>query len=349
MLFSILIPVYNVESYLQKCLDSVLAQCFEDYEVILVDDGSTDESGKLCDRYAEKYPDKIRVFHTENRGLISARVIGKKNAKGEFCVFVDSDDYIEQNLLSTLQEYLQKDEQIDVLLYSFRYVRNGVEAERFPSLNTDGKVWSGNEKKELYEQLIYSNKLTSIWTKAIRTSICRQDPLPYEKYLHKNMAEDLLQSLYPLTAARKICYADQVLYNYCINGASISHDYTLNRMIKNDTRHVYNEIKNYLVKWGMNAAEYQLRLDASFFNSNFYKFVRCYESADSKQARKEIMEFDWNTLLPEIVIDKNPYIDALSMKIWNCLQEKKYRFIRVYFFKKKAYKKLRAFKRSIFK
>ena len=98
MKFSILIPVYNVERYLEQCLESVINQTFGDYEVIIVDDGSTDNSSYICDSFAEKYPEKIYVIHKENQGLISARRIAIDKAQGEFCIFVDSDDFIECNL-----------------------------------------------------------------------------------------------------------------------------------------------------------------------------------------------------------------------------------------------------------
>ena len=95
MTFSVVIPVYNVKDYLEKCIDSVLAQTSDDTEIILVDDGSTDgESGQICDRYAEKHPDQIRVIHQNNRGVSSARNSGIRAATGEFIVFIDGDDYI---------------------------------------------------------------------------------------------------------------------------------------------------------------------------------------------------------------------------------------------------------------
>ena len=90
MRFSVLVPVYNVENYIEQCLDSILGQTFQDFELVLVDDGSTDRSGIICDEYQTLYPKQIKVIHKENQGLISARRIGIKEATGEFCIFVDS-------------------------------------------------------------------------------------------------------------------------------------------------------------------------------------------------------------------------------------------------------------------
>ncbi|KAF3371822.1 glycosyl transferase family 2, partial [Enterococcus faecium] len=89
---SIIVPVYKVEKYLRKCVDSILAQTFTDFEVILVDDGSPDNSGKICDEYAEK-DNRVRVIHKENGGLSSARNAGIDVARGKYLGFVDSDDY----------------------------------------------------------------------------------------------------------------------------------------------------------------------------------------------------------------------------------------------------------------
>lgn len=92
MIFSIIVPIYNVEKYLRCCVDSVLAENFADYEMILVDDGSPDGCGKICDEYAGKYP-HIKVIHQENGGLSDARNAGIRAAKGDYLIFLDSDDY----------------------------------------------------------------------------------------------------------------------------------------------------------------------------------------------------------------------------------------------------------------
>lgn len=91
MLISVIVPVYNTKQYLPRCIDSNLNQSFTDFEILLIDDGSTDESGRICDSYAVK-DERILVFHKENGGVSSARNIGLKNAKGEWVCFLDSDD-----------------------------------------------------------------------------------------------------------------------------------------------------------------------------------------------------------------------------------------------------------------
>ena len=98
-MISVIVPVYNAEKYLQRCVDSILKQSFTDFEVLLIDDGSHDRSGELCDEYGEK-DNRVRVFHKENGGVSSARNVGLDNASGEYISFVDADDYLETNAMS---------------------------------------------------------------------------------------------------------------------------------------------------------------------------------------------------------------------------------------------------------
>lgn len=103
-MISIIVPVYNVEKYLSKCVESILTQTYTDFELILVDDGSTDRSGKICDEYILK-DSRIKVFHQQNKGVSAARNLGIENAQGEYITFIDSDDYITSQYLSDLAKY----------------------------------------------------------------------------------------------------------------------------------------------------------------------------------------------------------------------------------------------------
>ncbi len=121
MKLSIIVPIYNVAPYLHKCVDSLLAQNYEDYEIILVDDGSPDACPQICDEYAVAH-ENIRVIHRKNGGLSAARNSGIEVAQGEYLMFVDSDDYIEPNVLSGLMAQVERDN-LDVLRYRLQYVR----------------------------------------------------------------------------------------------------------------------------------------------------------------------------------------------------------------------------------
>lgn len=127
MKLSIIVPVYNVAPYLRKCVDSLLAQdlSLEDYEIILVDDGSLDFSPTICDEYAREY-ENIRVVHRQNRGLSTARNIGIEIASGQYVQFVDSDDYLEPNVLDGLVKKMEFD-QLDVLRFNYQNVNEAYE------------------------------------------------------------------------------------------------------------------------------------------------------------------------------------------------------------------------------
>ena len=118
-LFSIIVPVYNVEKYIDKCLDSILNQSFMDWEVMLIDDGSRDSSGKICDEYAKK-DRRFHVFHKENGGVSSARNLGLDNARGEWIWYIDPDDWIADDALATLAAVVHKNEP-DCVIFGIKY------------------------------------------------------------------------------------------------------------------------------------------------------------------------------------------------------------------------------------
>ena len=114
MKLSIIVPVYRVADTLRRCVDSIISQSFSDWEMILVDDGSPDNCGAICDEYAEK-DSRIRVIHQENGGLSDARNAGLKMAKGEFVTFVDSDDYIRQDTYEQVMRYAADEEDVEII------------------------------------------------------------------------------------------------------------------------------------------------------------------------------------------------------------------------------------------
>lgn len=147
---SIIVPVYNVEQYLRKCVFSLVRQDFKNYEVVLVDDGSTDDSGKICDELSETISDEriaIRVIHQKNGGLSAARNTGIEVARGEYVMFVDSDDYIESNVLGGLMEQVERDN-LDVLRYRLQYIR--IKNER-----VKGIIVRDESRKELKNEWEY--------------------------------------------------------------------------------------------------------------------------------------------------------------------------------------------------
>lgn len=121
-MISVVIPVYNTEKHVERCIRSVLAQKGDEKEIILVDDGSTDSSPALCDKFAIEYPNIVRVIHKENEGVSVARNIGIEEAKGEFIAFIDSDDDLETGMFSAFDEAISKHSIVDIILTGYKVV-----------------------------------------------------------------------------------------------------------------------------------------------------------------------------------------------------------------------------------
>lgn len=157
---SIIVPVYNVEQYLPRCIDSILAQTFTDFEVLLIDDGSKDKSGAICDEYVAK-DSRIRVFHKPNGGVSSARNIGLDNARGEYICFSDADDFVETNWLSCFFLNMKKN---DMVISGFRIFKNG-------QLTDDVRMPISNDKLQIIQNLEERSISGYLWCKCFRKEI----------------------------------------------------------------------------------------------------------------------------------------------------------------------------------
>ncbi len=218
--FTVNVPVYNAEKYLRECIDSILNQTFTDFELILVDDGSKDASGEICDEYAAKYS-RIKVFHNENRGSFASRVFSVSHAEGEFCTFCDSDDYYDSGYLERVSEVLSA-ENCDVLLFSQRGIENGV---ALPQKNCwdEKKVFVDSSKKDFYYAMMTTAFFNNLNVKVIKTALLQNDTLDFEKYSFVKNGDDFLQSLYPIFNAKKIVFLPECYYNYRHNTESLTH------------------------------------------------------------------------------------------------------------------------------
>lgn len=185
MKFSIIIPIYNVEKYLNECIDSVLIQDFRNYEIILVNDGSPDNCGEICDEYANKYP-QVKVIHKENGGLSDARNFGIKEAKGDYLIFLDSDDYWKgANILSDLQTITDNGNP-DIIIYGRTYVFENGHFQESPILNPHKSNDFVSDYGNLVKSGIYN---PSACNKIIRRSLVCDNYLQFPKrLLHEDVA-----------------------------------------------------------------------------------------------------------------------------------------------------------------
>lgn len=175
-LISIVVPIYKVENYIEECINSILNQKFEDFELILVDDGSPDKAGEICDFYAEK-DNRITVIHQNNKGLVKTRKIGAKSAKGEYIINVDGDDFIGEDLLNEVSIIIEK-YRPDVIAYNFMYfdkqAKNGLKNRHTSDL------YEGERLEVIKENLLYAKELKSlnyggtifsIWSKVVKKEL----------------------------------------------------------------------------------------------------------------------------------------------------------------------------------
>ncbi len=223
---SVLVPVYNVEKYLAQCLDSILTQTYRDFELILCDDGSTDQSGEICDRYAQQHP-TVRVIHKENEGLLRTRRRLFREAKGTFVLCVDSDDWIAQNLLEQTV-HAAEETQSDMVLFGYKKVQDdGTTLEQCANRYPDRTTFSGESRKALCRDFATSVELNHIWDKLIRRELIgteeESDPL-YQRHLN---GEDKLQLLPVFHRAQRLCYLAQPLYCYRISATGMGRNYQL--------------------------------------------------------------------------------------------------------------------------
>ena len=254
MLFSVLIPVYNTSKYLDECINSVLSQTEKDFEIVLLNDGSTDNSGDICDSYAEKYPDFIRVIHKENEGLMMTRRRGFKEAKGDYFICLDSDDYLRDNnaLLKIKKMIVEKG--CDLVVYNYLAEKQLSENNQMIELFDlpDGYVFEGKEKQVLYEKLLIGRDFNAIWIKAPNCDIVDVD-VDYSQWKQDICrAEDLFQSFPMLTNAKRVGYIKDMLLHYRWTESSISNNPKLK--FYNAFRTIYLREEEYLGKWNLDDA-----------------------------------------------------------------------------------------------
>lgn len=152
-LISVVVPIYNVENYIKKCVDSILSQTYKNLEIILVDDGSPDNCPQICDEYAQK-DSRIKVIHKENGGVSSARNIGMENARGKWIAFIDADDWIEEKYFEKMLDRVKTND-ADIVLCGYNRV--------MPNCNIKINSNGGDEKVNAKEYLIKVLNPQTLW------------------------------------------------------------------------------------------------------------------------------------------------------------------------------------------
>lgn len=224
-LFSVILPIYNVATYLERCIQSVLSQDFSDYEMILVDDGSTDSSGQICDEYASKY-DHIRVIHKENGGLSSARNAGMDIACGKYIWWIDSDDWADKQSLSVLYNAV-KEEEPDIV--KFNHIRVSDTETVVLSSAVPGNYMHRGEIDILLKQAFKetSKFVLSAWSHVYKREFLQREHLRFVSEREIG-SEDYLFNLQALLVASQIIVLKNALYYYELRMGSLSQRYKEN-------------------------------------------------------------------------------------------------------------------------
>lgn len=254
MRFSVLIPVYNVEQYLEECIESVLNQEVDDYEIILIDDGSDDRSGQICDEYKEKYPMLFKVVHKENEGLLMARRDALKLSKGDYILFLDSDDYYEPGALKSISDTIDI-ENPDVVMFNLSYVKAGEYIGKLTDLNEFGEKYIFVDKTIIYNSLLDRRyNFNSLAMKCCRRE-CIGVETDYSEYKGLNYGEDLLQSIEIFTKAQKVVYISNDIYCYRIDSGMMRK---VNLKLYTDNKKVNKAFYKYIDQWNIEKKEEKL-------------------------------------------------------------------------------------------
>lgn len=212
---SVIVALYNASQYLRQCIDNILSQNFQDFELLLVNDGSTDSTGEICDEYAKK-DKRIRVFHEHHKGVAQARQIGIDNAKGEYFIYIDADDYIEENF-------------IEEMFLCARSTKSDIVICDYLELKKDNTIYHKEQPTELsgisYLNDILANKCYgALWNKMILTQLVKDHNARFPQDF--SMREDVVFISQFIPQARKLSYIPKALYIYNRqNVSSLTNNY----------------------------------------------------------------------------------------------------------------------------
>lgn len=234
--FSIIIPIYNAEKYLDECLNSILSQDYKEFEVIMINDGSNDNSDKICQSYCIR-DSRFKLVNQKNSGVSSARNKGIKLAKGEFIIFIDSDDVLIDSALKTIEENIFDN---DLLCYG--YSKCYLDREEDFLL----KNYKFKNKMDYIKSIIYNQEIGGfLWNKCFKREIITNKNILFDRNLH--YCEDLLFVSEYLNNSKKVSYVPKILYKYRMRRSSVSFNLfsEKNASILKSYEKLINKYKNY--------------------------------------------------------------------------------------------------------
>lgn len=216
---SVIVPVYNVSKYLERCVERLSQQTYKDVEIILVDDGSTDDSGSICDRWAT-LDTRVRVIHKVNGGLSSARNAGLEVARGKYVAFVDSDDFVETDYILKLTECAES-RNVDVVICNYRFVDDdgaSIDNDNYTKYSRKDS-FDYYEALKLFEDKQYRTFFDVVWNKLYKKELWEGVRFPEGV----GVVEDITVMPRIYHKAHSLCVIDNTLYNYVYRAGSLSH------------------------------------------------------------------------------------------------------------------------------
>lgn len=325
MKISIVVPVFNCENFLGECIDSVINQSDDRWELILVNDGSTDNSAEILDSYAEKYPDKISVFHKENEGQFLTRKFGALRCTGDYISFLDADDILESDYVQTLTENIGKYPYPDSVCFGFVQFGNGETKETMISDSTT-LFRSAEERRTVYNKIVDGSIAGSLWSKSFRKDLIVNN-FPDETIVkNKRFAEDAYHSFDLLAKSESILFINKALYRYRNNEQGFSQGFESRSPDYFNSKYLYELIEGNLGIMGIDSPESRFALYERNFNETVYFMIRYLRASKNSIRKIEIIRFDWSTYLLEGTLEQlrnGANFNKAYLNIWYSFKEKK--------------------------
>lgn len=221
-MISVIVPVYKVEPYLNQCVESILCQTYSDLEILLIDDGSPDRCGQICDDY-EKQDSRVKVFHTENHGLSAARNFGLQYATGEYIGFIDSDDWIKPEMYEVLFRRLHEAE-YDIIVCGYDTISDKKSSEWKP-------MEMAYDHDEALTSLIDEKINNAVWNKLYSKELLQRSIVHGVLFPEGKNYEDVAAMYRIVDNAKSVAMISEVLYHYRIRSGSITKTYTAKNLI----------------------------------------------------------------------------------------------------------------------
>lgn len=282
--FSVIVLAYRVGPYLSECLDSILNQTFQDYEIILVNPPSDDQTDNICEIY-QKRDKRINVIKCDNQGQLINRLMGYSIAKGDYLLCVDGDDWWKPITLETIYTAIQSIS-CDWIIFGYEKIKNGRNIGSELHIFQNMALFEGEDKKKIYEKLIQGEKLNSAWTKVMSRELFLKTNHNYEEFSSVRKGEDLLYCLYVADAAEKILYLDVALYCYRQRSDSVVRTFSLREIT--DRTIIAKQIEIMMRKWHMDTIDYYNILCRSMEIFFIQEIFRCSTSSASYKEKMAV-------------------------------------------------------------